>query len=90
MSCFSLYIFSSAKLENRKPEQVLPMGEGWHLWERGGGGKGGRRVYMVQKMCTYACNCNNDTYCNYSMNCGRGDKGEQWRGEFKYNIIHTL
>jgi hypothetical protein len=36
-------------------------------------GKGGRSVSMIEKMCTHACKCNNDTCCNYSMN-------GQWRG----------
>jgi hypothetical protein len=36
MSCFSFYLFSSAKLENRWVEQVLPRGEGWHVLEGGG------------------------------------------------------
>jgi hypothetical protein len=47
----------------------------------GGGeeaGKGGRRVNIVQKVCTHACKFNNDTNFNYSMNEGE-DKGQRWR-----------
>jgi hypothetical protein len=42
----------------------------WPLTSRSGElvGKGSTRVDMVQKMCTHACNCNNDNCCNYSMN----------------------
>jgi hypothetical protein len=39
MSCFSFYLFSSAKSENRKVEQVLPRRKGWHQGEGGGGGE---------------------------------------------------
>jgi hypothetical protein len=56
---FFLAFLFSAKSENRNPphrEGLAPMGRGkW--WE-----KGGRRVNMVQKMCTHACKCKNDTY----------------------------
>jgi hypothetical protein len=52
MSCFSFDLFSSAKSDNRRAEQVLPMGEGWHQWEGEVMGKGGRRVNKVQKICT--------------------------------------
>jgi hypothetical protein len=53
-------------------------------------GKGGRMVNILQKMCTYACNCNNDTWCNYSMNGGMGIKASGGGGEFKYDIVGTL
>jgi hypothetical protein len=53
-------------------------------------GKGGRRVNTVQKTCAHACNCNNDTCCNYSMNGGRGIKDSSGRSEFKYGIVDTL
>jgi hypothetical protein len=33
---FIFYLFSSAKLKNRRAEQVLPRGNCWHQWERGG------------------------------------------------------
>jgi hypothetical protein len=54
MSCFSFYIFSSEKLENRKVEQVLPSREGWHQWEGEVIGGEGRRVNKVQKN-VYTC-----------------------------------
>jgi hypothetical protein len=41
MSTFSFYLFSFTKLENRRAEQILPRGEGWHLWEGGGNGESG-------------------------------------------------
>jgi hypothetical protein len=51
-------------------------------------GKRGKRVNAVQKMCTHAHKCNNDTCCNYSMN---GKEGEiKGNGEFMYNIVDTL
>jgi hypothetical protein len=31
--CFIYSLFSPTKLENRRVEQVLPKGEGWHQWE---------------------------------------------------------
>jgi hypothetical protein len=40
-SCFSFHLFSSAKLENKREEEILPREEGWHQWERGGGRKRG-------------------------------------------------
>jgi hypothetical protein len=46
---------------------------------RGGGRKLGRRMNTVQKICTHACDCNEDTCCNYSM-IGRSDEGEWWKG----------
>jgi hypothetical protein len=38
---FSLFFFSSTKLEHMRAEKVLPSGEGWHLWKGGGGGERG-------------------------------------------------
>jgi hypothetical protein len=55
MSCFSFYLFSSAKSENRRVEKALPRGEGWHQWEGKEMGKGGRGVNMVQILCTFVC-----------------------------------
>jgi hypothetical protein len=46
--CFLFSLFSLTKPENRRAEQVLPSGEGWHQWEEGGVGKRGRRVNIVQ------------------------------------------
>jgi hypothetical protein len=36
---FIFYLFSSAKSENRRVEQVLPSGEGWQQWEGEGDGE---------------------------------------------------
>jgi hypothetical protein len=76
MSCFSFYLFCSAKLENRRAEQILPR---YRAGTSGRGEiaeKGSRRVNMVQKLYTHACKCNNDTWCSYCMNRGRrGIKG---------------
>jgi hypothetical protein len=41
MSCFYFFLFSSAKLENRRAEQVLPKREGWHQWKGGDDGERG-------------------------------------------------
>jgi hypothetical protein len=38
---FHFLFFFPTKAENRRMEQVLPRGEGWHPWE--GGGVGDRR-----------------------------------------------
>jgi hypothetical protein len=54
MSCFSFSLFSSAKFENRRVEQVLPWGEGWHQWEGDEEGKWGKKVNTMQKN-VYAC-----------------------------------
>jgi hypothetical protein len=35
MSCFSFYLFSSTKSENRSMEQVLPRGRCWGKWVEG-------------------------------------------------------
>jgi hypothetical protein len=42
-------------------DRTGPAGEGWHQWERGGGRERGRRMNMVQIMCTHVCKCKNDT-----------------------------
>jgi hypothetical protein len=39
--CFICSLFSPTKSENRREEQVLPRGKGWHQWERGHFGKRG-------------------------------------------------
>jgi hypothetical protein len=40
---FFLFFFSSAKLENRRVEKVLPRGQGWYQWEgKMWAGKGAR------------------------------------------------
>jgi hypothetical protein len=49
--------------------------------------KGNRRLNTIQKMCTLACKCNNDTCCNCSLNQGRKDKESCGGGEFKYDIV---
>jgi hypothetical protein len=41
MSCFSFSLFSSTKPEDRRVEQVLPSGKGWHQWDGGDFGKRG-------------------------------------------------
>jgi hypothetical protein len=84
MSCFSSYLFS-AKWRIGGQNRSCPGGEGWHHWEGGGGGKGGRRMNMVQKMCTHICKCKNGTCWNCSIN-GRGeDKRSSGRDELKYD-----
>jgi hypothetical protein len=35
-----------------------------------------RRVNMVQIMYTHVCKWKNESYCNYSRNGWRGEKGE--------------
>jgi hypothetical protein len=45
MLCFSFYLFSSTKSENRRVEQVLPGGE--EVGTSGVVGKGGRRMNSV-------------------------------------------
>jgi hypothetical protein len=51
MPCFLIifYVFSSAKLENRKAEQILPRGRG--------GGWGGVRFEVAQIMYTHVSKC---------------------------------
>jgi hypothetical protein len=55
----SFIFFSSKKLENKRTKEILE-GEG-SSGRRKVVGKGGRKVNMVQKMCTYVCKCKNDT-----------------------------
>jgi hypothetical protein len=53
---------------------LAPMrGEKW--W-----GKWGRRVNMVQTLCTHACKCENDTCWNYSRTWGQGGIKENGGG----------
>jgi hypothetical protein len=54
---FVLSLFSSTKSENRRAEKVLPSGEGWLQWKRGGDAERSRR----QRMFTHVCKCKNDT-----------------------------
>jgi hypothetical protein len=61
-SLFIFYVFCSTKSENRREEQVLPGKEGDWYQCGGGGGKRGRRVNMVQIMCTHICKCKNDIF----------------------------
>jgi hypothetical protein len=53
---FFFFIFSPTKSENRRVEQTLPRGEGWHWWEGGGAGQGSSRVNTCNKMCTHIVN----------------------------------
>jgi hypothetical protein len=72
-------------------EQVLPWEEGsWHQWEGGVGKEKDRRMNMVQAMYTHTHIYINAKTRNCSRNEGRGDEGEQWRGEFNYDIFDTL
>jgi hypothetical protein len=58
---------------NRRAEQVLPGKVGFYTSERGKVvGTGVRMVNTVQKMCSQACKCNNDIYCNYFHESGEG------------------
>jgi hypothetical protein len=58
---FHFFYFFFYKLENRRVEQALP------TWGRlvpvggGGGRERGRRMNIVQIMCTHVCKCENDT-----------------------------
>jgi hypothetical protein len=56
----------------------------------GGGGQGYGTVNIVQIPCTHVCNWENEICCNYSMNGGRRNKGECWKGDFKYDIFNIL
>jgi hypothetical protein len=47
--------FSSTKSENRKAEQVLPRGVGWHQCEGEGIGEKDRRINTLEKK-LYTCN----------------------------------
>jgi hypothetical protein len=53
-------------------------------------GKGGMKVNMVQKLCTYVCKCKNDTCGNYSRSRGRRVKKRGGGDEFKYDIFDIL
>jgi hypothetical protein len=61
---FFFFFFPLKKLENRKVEQVLPGGRGAELVPMGEGSvrERGRRVNMVQILCTHVCECKNNTY----------------------------
>jgi hypothetical protein len=53
MSCFSFSLFIFIKSDNRRAEQVCPVGR---IGPSGRGevvGEGDRRVNIVQKMCTH-------------------------------------
>jgi hypothetical protein len=57
-SCFLSFIFfSSTKSENRRAEQVLQGGGAGTSWRGEVAEKGGRRMNMVQIMCTHVCKC---------------------------------
>jgi hypothetical protein len=64
MSCFSFCLFSLFfyKIGEQEGGTVLPRGRGVGTSGRGEVmGKGGRRVNVVQKMCTHVSKCKNDT-----------------------------
>jgi hypothetical protein len=66
---------------------------GWGICTSGLGGHGrekGRRMNMVQTVCTHVCKCKTDTCLNCSRNQWRGVGEEKWRGEFKYDIFDKL
>jgi hypothetical protein len=46
----------------------------------------GKEDRRVQKMCTHACKCKNDTCWKYSRNWGRGNKREWWNLSMIYLI----
>jgi hypothetical protein len=51
------HFFSCTKLENRRAEQVLPEGGGWHLWK---GGRG--REIVKSEYGTHVCKWENGIY----------------------------
>jgi hypothetical protein len=70
----SFLLFSITKSENKKQNSSCE-GEGYH-WEGEEVGKGGRKVNMVQILCTHVCKWKNETCGNYSRNGGEEDKGQ--------------
>jgi hypothetical protein len=75
------FLFSSTKSENRRAEQVLPRVGVGSSGKEEVAGKGGRRVNIVQKMCTHVCKCKNETWTVETIP-GMGedvDKREWWR-----------
>jgi hypothetical protein len=79
------YLFSFTKAENGMVEQVLPRREGWHQWEGEAMGKGGRRVTLIQKMCTHA-----SKFKTIPGIGGGGIKESGGRDGFKYDVGNIL
>jgi hypothetical protein len=72
MSCFSFDLFSFFLCKIKEQEGRTGPVQGGELVSV----EAGRRVNTGKIMCTCACNCNIDTWCNYS----EGEiEGEQWR-----------
>jgi hypothetical protein len=57
-SCFSFYLLLFLFYKIREQEGGTGSALGW---EGAGGGERGRRMNMVQIMCTHVCKCKNDT-----------------------------
>jgi hypothetical protein len=57
MSCFSFYLFSFFFYKIRKQKGRIGTSGRGEVLE-----KGGRRMNMVQKMCTHVSKCKKDTY----------------------------
>jgi hypothetical protein len=59
--------------------------EGWHQWEAGGGRERSRKINMVQQCIHMYVNAKMKLFQEWG-----GDRGEELREEFKYEIFDTL
>jgi hypothetical protein len=57
---FFFYFINSGNRKEQEDGSGLAW-ESWNQWEREGGGKGCRRVRMIQILCTQVCKQKNDT-----------------------------
>jgi hypothetical protein len=69
---FCSFSFFFYKIREQKDGTIPYQGGGLASVWGGGGGKGGKRVNMVQKMCMNVCECKDDICCNYSISWGWG------------------
>jgi hypothetical protein len=77
MSCFSMFCFLFCKIGKQESGTGFAQGGCWGCWhqcEERGSRKRGRKVNVVQIMCTYAC-----YLLKLFHELGRGDEREKWK-----------
>jgi hypothetical protein len=84
---FSFFLLQNLKAGDRNrscPEGRVGTSEGGRWCGKRVGGEYGTKMY------THICKCKNNTHCSIAGIRRGGNKGEWWRGKFKYDIFETL
>jgi hypothetical protein len=89
-------MFFLLQSENKRTYVLLGVGGeggwggGWHWQEWGGGGERGKRINMVQIMCTHVCKYKMISVETVAGIGAVGIKERVTGGEFKYDVFDTL